>query len=177
MDKGESAAPAIDSGFQQRIRAAYSAQKQGMLEAARSGSHPERLSTLEPATPFDRAAWQKDPAETAFAYAQVAEPGRIHDSGTPEDPPLQLLSSSTPDIDPAVGHQIRLRAQPYAPISLSSPDRVLFPNGLVFATVVADENGLATVDVAIPDGTVNIAHIHIASPVAQDTVEIQFDIQ
>jgi cytoskeletal protein RodZ len=149
------------------------AQVASVAEALRTKSHPERLSTLIQPAPFDRVAYQRDPA----AYANVVEPGRAFQSAQP-GPSVPVLHpvGTTQMTMPQDGQVVlRARTEPGMPITFTSLDLGRFGNQLVSQTAIADAQGIAAVAFFAGPGTIDGVRILAGSPVASG--QIQFQVQ
>lgn len=135
-----------------------------VAEALETGNHPERLSSLIAAPPFDRAAYEADPA----AYLKVVEPGRVWQSAQPGPgvPRLKSLSPLYAEIPQGETVSLRVQAVPGAPVTFTSFDLGAFQNRLTSITVQADEKGVAVARFTGTPGTYNLVHILAASPLA-----------
>lgn len=169
----------IEEEWQKANAAAMQAQREAVIAASRPGGKGSLVSSLTAPTPFDKAAWEQDPKATSLAYAQEAEPARARATSVEYDPRyhLELLTPSHVPVDPDKGTMIRFKAPPYAPISAGTADRITFPNGLCFTTVVADGQGYAELPVSVPEGTVNRVLVVCSSPIATEKTEVVLRIQ
>ena len=83
-------------------------------------SHPERLSPLVPATPFDAQEYARNPQ----AYLAVSEPGRVFQVAQPgaDTPPLRRISGRLHRVQQ--GHTVTLKAHAIAgaPVSFTAFD-------------------------------------------------------
>ncbi|MFH5806178.1 hypothetical protein [Alienimonas sp. DA493] len=133
-----------------------------VAEALRTGEHPERLSALVPAAPFDRAAYEADPQ----AYLDVVEPGRVWQSlqPGPDVPRVRRVSPTRSEIEQGESVALRARAAPGAPVTFVSFDIGAFRNRLPVVTVRADDDGLATAVFTATPGTLFDVEILAASP-------------
>ncbi|MBD3222238.1 hypothetical protein GF314_13455 [bacterium] len=132
-----------------------------VVEAARTGQHPERRTALAMPDPFDRASYEKDPQ----AYLDVCEPGRVFQPAQPgKDVPMISARSDT-SVEVAVGESTTLAAMaaPGAPVTFTSFDLGLFSNELTSITVQADDAGIARATFTAV-GCVNDVNILAASP-------------
>jgi len=141
-----------------------------VLEAARSGQHPERLSPWIIPKSFDAAAYRQNPK----AYLDVVEPGRVYGTAEP--------SKTVPVLKPSGGQFFRLeqkqtttlavRSVPAkAPVTFTSFDLGAFENGLTSITVAADDQGVAQVKFTAIPGTVADVNILAGSPLASGQVK------
>ena len=154
--------PAID----QRAPGAAS-----VVEALRTGKHPERLSVAIAPAPFDAAAFQRNPE----AYLAVIEPGRVFQTRQP-GPDVPALSSLVEDhLEMTQGGQVELvvRAAPLAPVSFTSLDLGIFAeNTLSAITVRADKEGIARVHLKGMPGTIGEVSTLVGSPLASGQLRL-----
>jgi hypothetical protein len=149
-----------------------------VIDAYRQRTHPERLSPLVQPTQFDLAAWQRDPIGVATAYASIAEPGRaLYPNEDGDAPPLELLSPSAVTIPAGGSTEIHVRLRPFAPVSVNTSDKGVFPNGLVYGTAVAGADGIAVIPFNAPSGVVNDVRVSIASPVNAGGVSVIITVE
>lgn len=147
------------------------------VRRAQAEGRLERLSVNGRPTPFDRAAYARDPA----AYLQVIEPCRIWQMADP-GPAVDPLT--TPDgqthllvrMWPGAQQALSMRTWPGYPVTLTSMDRGAFDNGLTSITAQADASGIATVHFTATAGTTDRVRLLAASPVASGQVSIFIDI-
>lgn len=153
-------------------------QMDSVIEAARTGRYPERLSPMHSARPFDTVAWKANPeAYLNDYYLTIAEPGRIYDVKQPgEDVPV-LSNAGTGYAELREGESVRLVAKtlPGAPVTFTNFATGIFQNGLPTVTVAADADGLAR---AIYTGVTGPASADIVagSPVASGTVRYRVEV-
>lgn len=146
------------------------ANQQSVVEAVRSGKHPERLSLAIDPAPFDPAAYARD----SQAYLAVVEPARVYQTA-PAGPDAVALRA-------AVDHTIRIPAHgstpltvigvPGAPVSWTVLDGGQFANGLASITVQADAEGKATTTYTATPGTVDEVQILVGSPMTVGTLTL-----
>jgi hypothetical protein len=144
-----------------QVASVRDAQAQGRLE---------RLSVNARPTPFDLAAYVRDPA----SYLNVIEPCRIYQTGDPAT--AEPLVS--PDgrnavvltVVPLAGHALQVLTWPGYPATFTSLDRGAFQNGLTSITVQADTDGVATAQFTATAGTMEWVRILAASPQAAGNV-------
>ena len=146
-----------------------------VIDAARSGQHPERLSPLVTPATFDAAVYRRDPA----AYCRVVEPGRVFQSATPGSEVPQLLPASPTGVTiPALGSTpLCVTTVPGAPVTFTSEGGGAFANGLTSITVPADDAGRAEVAFTATEGTFAIATILAGSPLAAGQVSFAITIE
>jgi len=139
-----------------------------VVEARRTGTHPERLSDLSPPPPFSLESYRKDPA----AYINTIEPGRVHQPAQPGHGVPELRPASPPTARVPVGGSVELAIQalPRAPVSLLSKDLGTFANGLAAITVQAGDDGIARVPWYASGGVINQADILAACPLTSGQV-------
>lgn len=139
----------------------FEAQRQSV--SGLSGVPTARLAVDARPTPFDAAAYRRDPA----AYLGVVEPGRIWAPAEPgrDVPELLVLGEDRMQVAELGQVTIRLRAAPRAPVTLTSLDLGAFANGLTSVTVQADDVGEVQVPWTATAGTIAGVRILAASPV------------
>jgi hypothetical protein len=156
------------------IVATVSPQAASVVEAVRTGKHPERLSPLVAPTPWDRAAFERDPD----AYLRIAEPGRALQAAPEGEgvPMLDRLSERVVDLPPGGETTIVVRTEAGMPCSALSTDLGRFGNGLPYETVRADGVGEARFTFTATPGTVGEVNIQIASPVASRQAHVTVQV-
>lgn len=142
----------------------FKAQAQSIVEATRSGNHPERLTVMITPDRFNLARYRRNPAE----YLNVVEPGRVNQpaepgAGVPDLLPVGPDGFSVPELGSVT---IAFRTAPRAPLSLTSLDMGAFANGQSAITVQADDEGIAQAVFTATRGTVADCRILVASPMA-----------
>lgn len=147
----------------------YRAQVASVEEAARTGTHPERLNTVMVPARFDRAAWERDPS----AYLNVVEPGRIHQAAAfvVGGSTTHVVSDVVSQTTTGVPVELVVQSAPNAPVTFTSIDGGGFDNTLGSITVASDAQGIARVRYTPDPGTCNDVSIMAASPMAAYTAE------
>jgi hypothetical protein len=165
----------LDPGTVIPVRADANAQVRSVAEALKSKAHPERLSTLVKATPFNRQAYLENPS----TYCGVAEPGRIWDVAPPskDTPRLLALSERMQNVKQGGSVSLKLKTVSKMPVSLVALDGGMFENKLNTITVAADEAGVAEVKFFGTPGTINEVNILAASPVASGQVKFLVNVE
>jgi hypothetical protein len=137
-------------------------QAKSAAEALRTGTHPERLSPLIPARPFDRAAFLANPDD----YLSVAEPGRVFQAATAGQgiPTLLALTPRRVNVDQGSAVNLSVQAEAGMPVTFTSFDGGLFGNGFVSQTVVASADGKATVSFRGVAGTIASTQVLASCP-------------
>lgn len=137
-----------------------------VAEALKSGQHPERLTPLIAPKPFDRAAFDKDPA----GYCAVFEPGRVFQTMKATGPDsVHLRKVTAPAIEVSQGQPVTItvKGAPDAPVTLISADGGYFKeshlNGI---TVLSDDKGLASATYVADSGTTGNVRVLAGSPLA-----------
>ncbi len=139
-------------------------------EAHATGAFPERLSATAPPACFDLECYLADPA----AFCQVIEPSRVHQTATPGPDVKAIAYAGASDARLAVGETVTLQAQaePGMPVSWLSVDGGLFVESRLNAvTVIADEQGIASVDWHANPGTINGGMVLASCPTMAGTLE------
>ncbi|MEO1527315.1 MAG: hypothetical protein AAFX06_17950 [Planctomycetota bacterium] len=139
-----------------------------ILEAARTGSNPERLNPFVKPEPFDRLAYEQDPD----AYVSLHVPGRVWQSAQPGEgvPVLKAASEHRHRVKQGEAVRLSVKTLPGMPVTFVSFDSAGFENGLAVISVSADENGIASANFAGVSGTMGLINILAASPVATERV-------
>ncbi len=145
-----------------------------IVEAARTGDHPERLSPLKAPAPFDPAAFRAN----AKAYLDVSEPGRCFQTATPGEkvPVLTRIGRGSLALKLGTGVALQVRAPAGAPTSFLSLALGTFDNQLTSITVVADAEGVATATYYATPGVTGEARVLAGSPLASGQVTFQLSI-
>ncbi len=149
-------------GRQKPIPADTNSNTRSVYEAATTGEHPERLSTLIPANAFDEQTYKANPQP----YLDVIEPGRVWQSLQPGPDVPRLTGLSAPRTTIAQGETtgLRVKALPGAPVTFTSFDLGAFQNRLTSVTVAADADGIAVGRFTGTSGTLFDVHILASSP-------------
>ncbi|MBI3831839.1 MAG: hypothetical protein HY291_20120 [Planctomycetes bacterium] len=170
------APPPQDFGRFEPVKADASPQAASVAEALKKKDHPERLSALLPPKPFDKAAFEAQPA----AYLSVAEPGRCYQSAQPgqDVPMLSAQSPLSSRIKQGESIKLTVKTVPMAPFSATSFDGGAFTESkLNCVTVRADKEGVASVTFVATPGTLNDCHILGAAPLSSGQVRFVIEIQ
>jgi hypothetical protein len=171
--------PAPDLGFGQArpVKGDSSLQAASVLEALRTGAHPERLSLLHPPQqPFDRAAFEADPA----AYLNVVQPGRVFQTKQPGKavPALTVVGSACQHVTQGGSVALTVKGAPNAPVTFTSTDMGAFAeNKLNSVSVRADDAGVAKVTFVAAPGALNDVNIMAGSPMASGQALFKVDIE
>lgn len=161
--------PRVDVGTAQPVSVGVNPQVESVVEAIRTGEHPERLSPLLRPEPFDRDAFTKDPQ----AYLDTVEPGRVFQTAQP-GPGVEVLRQLSPrHITIKQGESVTLRVQavPDAPVTFKSFDLGRFENDLTTISVQANEEGIAEAEFLGSPGTYNNVNILAGSPLTAGQVK------
>ena len=140
-----------------------------VAEAMKTGSHPERLSSMIVPAPFDPKSYAADPQK----YLNTVEPGRVWQPAQPGFRIMQALAVSplTSEVLQGEAVPLRVKAIPNAPVTFTSFDLGAFSNRLTSITVAADKEGIATAQFVGTPGTYNDVNILAASPVTSGQVK------
>jgi hypothetical protein len=160
---------AFDPGVNPPLDPDANPQVRSVIEALKTGEHPERLSAMLMPNPFDPAAFTADPQ----AYLNIAEPGRVFQTAQP-GPGVRVLLRASPAysrVKQGESTKLRVLAQPKAPVTFTSFDLGKFGNGLVTHTVQANEKGLAEVEFFGTPGTYSDVNILAGSPILTEQVK------
>jgi hypothetical protein len=146
-----------------------------VVEAAKTGEHPERLTPLLKPKPFSLAAFEADPE----GYCQLVVPGRVWQTATPGPAVKALQAKGVALLTAGRGEKVRLtiRGEPKAPTTFTSFETGEFPNRLTSITVRADENGEASTQFQIVPGTPDTVHVLVASPLCVGQVEFRIRVK
>ena len=127
-----------------------------------------QLTVLAEPKPWDRDAYIKDPE----AYTSLSVPARAYRPAQPAKgvPRLQRLGASSAEIKQGETIELRVRTQPFMPVTFTSMDMGRFANQLTSQTVAADKTGIAVVTFIGATGTLYDSDIQAASPAASGTV-------
>jgi len=134
-----------------------------VAEAMKTGDHPERLSSLVAATPFDAEAYANDPD----SYLGVVEPGRVFAPAQPGPgvPRINHVRSGTIRMEQGSIVPLQVKVPAKTPVTFSSFDLGRFEETLLTsATVAANDDGIATVRFLATPGTIGDVDILAASP-------------
>ena len=88
-------------------------QAASVLEALKSGDHPERLSVMMAPTPFSASAYRDNPA----AYLNVSEPGRVFQThpASPDTPQIQAITPYFQMVNQGASVDLAVKAAPGTP--------------------------------------------------------------
>jgi hypothetical protein len=162
-------------GINPRLDPNANAQVASVVEAARTGKHPERLSSLVLPKPFDRAAYAANPR----AYLDVIEPGRVFQSAAPGPgvPVLDSLGAEMLSMSRGTPVELKVKAAPGAPVTYHSSDLGAFDNQLTTITVRSDEQGVAVAQFHATPGTIGDCNITAASPMCSGRINFFVTIE
>jgi hypothetical protein len=150
-------------------------QRSSLIEAAQTGEHLERRSTLVRAAPFDRVAYERDPE----AYLRVIEPGRIFQSAKPGSGvrSLAIVGDAERTMPARSSITLAVRGEPLAPVTFHSSDGGQFENRLSTITVRANAQGEAQARYVATAGTYADVHIMASSPMTSGRVLFVIDVE
>ena len=146
-----------------------------VVEAARTGQYPERLSPWIIPVSFDKAAYQQDPR----AYLDIVEPGRVYATAEPSKdvPVLKPAGRRFFHIKQNETIELAVRSLPGAPVTFTSFDMGAFENGVTSMSVAADDRGVARVRFIAVAGTIADVSILAGSPLASGQVKFTVSIE
>lgn len=146
-----------------------------VVEAQRSGDHPERLTLAIDPAPFDAAAFAQNPQ----VYLNITEPARVYQTAPagPDAVPLVATVDHTIRISANGSTPLTVIGKPNAPISFAVLDGGSMPNGLSSITVLADAEGKATTTYTATPGTVDEVQILVGSPMTVGTLTLVVHVQ
>ena len=173
-DSASAEKPPVPGAISGLTPANLAAQQASVVEAARGKHHPERLSPLVPPTPFDAAAYARDPAP----YLNVVEPGRVWQV-QPAGPGVPALAAESPAslvVGAHGGTTLVARSAAGDPVTFTSLDKGVFANGLTSITVPADAQGRARAYWQVDPGTTGGVRVLAGSPLASGTLTYRIDI-
>ena len=157
----------------QPVKGDTNPQTRSVMEALKSGKHPERLSVLiPPKEPFDKAAFEADPK----AYTDLVVPGRVFQCSQPGPNVPALKAASDLFVQTTLGATVKLKAQgaPLAPVTFTAMDLGAFEESkLSSVTVRADKDGVATATFMATPGAMNDVNILCGSPLASGQVKFK----
>ena len=133
-----------------------------------------RLSSMQPAPPFDREAYEKNPQK----YLDEIAPGRINQSLQP-GPRVVSIKRKGKYLNTLVqGESVVLAAkvEPQMPVTFHSPRLGNFENKLTSITVRADETGIAKATYTASAGTHGEIDLRASSPVHSDVARWLVDV-
>jgi hypothetical protein len=134
-------------------------------EASAKKTHPERLSPLIPAHPFDKAAFEADPQ----GYLDVVEPGRCFQTLQNPGPDSVYLQVGASVVRASEGKPVPLlvKGAPRAPVTFTAFGPGQFTeNTLGSISVRGDANGYVVVHFAAPSGFAGRIPLLVGSPLA-----------
>lgn len=161
--------------YAQGISPDANANVRSVVEAAKTGKYPERLTAMIMPKTFDKAAFEANPQ----AYLDVVEPGRIWQtaSGGPNVKTLDAKGPAFLDCPKHGSVTLTVLGEKFAPVTFTSLDMGAFQNRLTSVTVRADEKGEASVVFTATPGTVEGVRIIAASPLAVGQVNFKLTVK
>jgi hypothetical protein len=140
-----------------------------VVEAAKTGKHPERLTAMLMPKAFDKAAFEANPQ----AYLDVVEPGRVWQTakGAPNVKTLDTPGPAMLDCLKNGSVTLTVVGEKLAPVTFTSFDMGAFQNRLTSVTVRADDKGAASAVFTATPGTTAGVNIIAASPLAVGQVK------
>jgi hypothetical protein len=139
---------------------------QMVVEAHRTGEHPERLSPLIAPAPFDPVKFESDPQ----SYLEVVEPGRCFQTAraTGADAVyLEPASSLAARGNPGDEVTLMVKSAPLAPVTFTAFQGGKFrENGLGSVSVRGDARGYATAHFEVPPAANGQMAVLVGSPLA-----------
>jgi len=147
------------------IGTADNAGVRSVREASQGKTHPERLSPLIPAHPFDKAAFEADPQ----AYLDVVEPGRCFQTLQSPGPDSVYLQAGASTVKASEGAPVALfvKGAPLAPVTFTAFGPGQFTeNTLGSISVRGNAEGYAFVHFAAPRGFAGRIPVLVGSPLA-----------
>ena len=156
------------------IAAEMNANQRSVVEAVRTGKHPERLTLAVDPAPFDPAAYARDARE----YLSVVEPARVYQTAPagPDAVPLRAVVDHTIRLPAGGSTSLTVIGKPHAPVSWSVLDGGTLSNGLASITVQADAEGRATTTYTATPGTVDEVQILVGSPMTVGTLTLTVEV-
>ena len=150
-----------------------------IFDALTEDKRAERFSSFVLPESFDRRGFDVNQRGYAEQYAEEVEPGRVFESAQPEERGIALYSRSGTFSRVLQGESVRLQVQasPNAPVTFTSMGLGQFENELSSQTVVADEEGIATITFTASTGTKDEVSILAASPVVSGQVRFVVSVQ
>ncbi len=131
-------------------------------------------STFFQPEPFNQEKYEADPQ----AHLDQIRPGRIFQSAQPNPDVKRLTAISEPFISLMQGDaaQLKVQAEPGAPIVFHTQETGTFENQLKTITVAADEDGVATAKFTLGRGTSGLVNVLAASPILADQITFTFRV-
>jgi hypothetical protein len=143
-----------------------------VVEAARTGRYPERLTPMVMPKPFDRKTYEANPQ----AYLDVVEPGRVWQDAK-EGPPIEAVGATQLKMKLKEKVALAVKTPPDAPATFTSFDLGAFQNGLTTITVQADKEGVARATFTATPGTMGDVNILAASPLTQGQASFKITVR
>ncbi|MDB4778152.1 hypothetical protein OAG68_01720 [bacterium] len=124
--------------------------------------------------PFDQEKYDADPQ----AYLNKIRPGRVFQSAQPGPDVNRLTSISDSFVSVLQGEsvQLKVKAEPGAPVAFYTPEIGTFENQLKSITVAADKEGVATAKFTLGRGSSGLVNVLAASPVNSDHAKFTFRV-
>lgn len=154
-------------GTLQPISATATPQTKAAVEAALAKNHPERLTSAILPAPFDAKKWVED-ADYRQQYLATPEPGRCYQSAQPAQGVRRIALACPAYIETLQGQpvELRVRATPGMPVTFTSFDAAQFVDTKVTTqTVVADKDGIASVQLLPTPGVIAESRVRASCPV------------
>ncbi|MDL5052161.1 hypothetical protein QQ056_01065 [Oscillatoria laete-virens NRMC-F 0139] len=159
--KDGKALPASYTRFNPLVPANANMDVQSVVEAAKSGKNPERLSAIYAPEPFDRAAFDLDKA----GYCRIVQPGRVWQSSDKPGASAIKMTGAAHRQMPAGGTlKLTAIAEPNSVISYYSQDLGAFENRLTSISVLTNERGEASATFTATPGTEGEVNILASCP-------------
>ena len=146
-----------------------------VVEAFKTGKHPERISSMAQSRPFDAEAYQQDPSD----YLETIEPGRVFQPAQPGPGVPRLDYTARPAVEVTQGESVPLqvKAVPNAPVTFTSFDLGRFKESLLTSvTVQANDQGVATAKFEATPGTIGHVDVLAASPMTSGQLRFMVNV-
>jgi hypothetical protein len=165
----------FDYGRTPKVDPNANPQVKSVVAALKNKNHPERLSPLIAAKPFNAKEYAVHPA----AYLEVVEPGRVFQTAQPGKnvPRLTAMSPGLQTVNQGESVVLRVGALPGAPVSFNSFDLGQFENQLTAITVKANEQGVAEAHFLASPGTIEDVHILAGCPTTSGQARFVVNVQ
>lgn len=125
--------------------------------------------------PFDAKKYEANPQ----AYLEKVRPGRVFQPKQPGPDITRLTAVSRPfaKVLQSESVQLRVKADPGAPVAFHTSETGTFENLLKTTTVAANDEGIATATFTLGKGTSGLVNVLAASPVHSDQVRFTFKVE
>lgn len=160
------------AGLMQEVTQAEGAAPQDIVKNRELRAAKSSLFLPEP---FDAKKYAENPE----AYLNQIRPGRVFQPAQPGPDVTRLTALSKPFVKVLQSEsvQLRVKADPGAPVAFHTSQTGNFENLLKSITVAANDEGIASATFTLGPGTLGLVDVLAASPVHSDQVRFTFKVE